>query len=327
MKVRSFTPLILALTLIGCGGARHPGQYTGYVEVEYAQVGAPQSGWMAALHVREGDVVTPGTPLFDLDAEQQSQAVEEARARLAAASAQVEDASRGARPAEVNAYLAQLEEARAQLAYANSELARGERLEPGGAIAEAQLEQLRTSQQAAEAKVKAAEEAVAVARLAAREGVREAAKASEEAAAAAVGQAEYTLDQRSVIARVSGRVDFISHRAGEYVVAGSPVLSILPDNALKVRFYVPEAELPKLSVGQTVEVIADGLDAPVDARVSYIAPEAEFTPPVIYSTGSRDSLVFALEARLPDGVRLRAGLPVDVRLASAGTQEPAGNAK
>jgi HlyD family secretion protein len=100
---------------------------------------------------------------------------------------------------------------------------------------------------------------------------------------------------------------------GEYATAGAPVLAILPRDGLKVRFFVPQAELPGLALGHQVSVWADGLEQPVSAPISYIAPDAEFTPPVIYSKEARAKLVFLVEAELPAGTGLPPGLPVEVR--------------
>ncbi|MGH8030637.1 MAG: HlyD family efflux transporter periplasmic adaptor subunit, partial [Arenimonas sp.] len=84
-----------------------------------------------------------------------------------------------------------------------------------------------------------------------------------------------------------------------------------------VRFFVPEPRLASVKVGQAVQVWRDGADAPVEATISFIAPRAEFTPPVIYSQQARAKLVFLVEARpaLADAAALHPGQPVDVSIA------------
>ena len=98
--------------------------------------------------------------------------------------------------------------------------------------------------------------------------------------------------------------------------AGSPVVTVLPPANVKVRFFVPEPRLGAMRVGQRVEVSCDGCGAPVAAQVTYISPQAEYTPPVIYSRESRAKLVFLVEARAnaADSARLHPGQPVDVKL-------------
>ena len=92
------------------------------------------------------------------------------------------------------------------------------------------------------------------------------------------------------------------------------MLAILPEDGVKIRFFVPQAELPKFAVDGLVTISADGFDAPIEARVTHIAAEAEFTPPVIYSAEAREKLVFLIEAKPVGDARLRPGLPVNVSL-------------
>jgi len=105
------------------------------------------------------------------------------------------------------------------------------------------------------------------------------------------------------------------YRPGEWVAAGSPVVSLLPPGNVKIRFYVPEPALATLRRGAAVSVRCDGCSAPIAARVAFIAPQAEYTPPVIYSRENRSKLVFLVEAR-PDvpNAALHPGLPVEVSL-------------
>jgi HlyD family secretion protein len=100
------------------------------------------------------------------------------------------------------------------------------------------------------------------------------------------------------------------------VPAGSPVVSLLPPANIKVRFFVPEPRLGTVKLGQSVSVRCDGCARPVAATVSYVAPQAEYTPPVIYSRESRSKLVFLIEARPApgDATLLHPGQPVDVLL-------------
>ena len=78
--------------------------------------------------------------------------------------------------------------------------------------------------------------------------------------------------------------------------AGRCVRFCRPGN-IKVRFFVPEAELPKISLGENVTIKCDGCRADVAARVTFISRSSEFTPPVIYGQEERSKLVFMIEAR------------------------------
>jgi HlyD family secretion protein len=107
-------------------------------------------------------------------------------------------------------------------------------------------------------------------------------------------------------------VEDVFFRPGEWVAANQPVLALLPDSQVKVRFFVPEREVARYRPGRTIRFACDACPSGLSARITYVSPRPEFTPPIIYSRDSRDRLVFMVEA-LPDRPRrLMPGLPVDV---------------
>jgi HlyD family secretion protein len=126
------------------------------------------------------------------------------------------------------------------------------------------------------------------------------------------------LDRRKASSPVTGSVEQIYFRVGEMVPAGKPVVALLPPGNLKVRFFVNEAILPRIKLGDTVKVQCDGCAADLAATVSFMSRTSEFTPPVIYSTEERAKLVFMIEARPQSPDRLRVGQPVSVALVPAG---------
>ena len=123
------------------------------------------------------------------------------------------------------------------------------------------------------------------------------------------------LARRKLSSPVSGTVQQVYYRPGELVPAGRPVLALLPPGNIKIRFFVPEATLPKIALGEPVTIHCDGCKADAPARVTFISRSAEFTPPVIYSLQERAKLVYLIEARTDTPSDLRVGQPVDVRFA------------
>ena len=154
-----------------------------------------------------------------------------------------------------------------------------------------------------------------LANLPARSDAIAAARAEAKAANNALAQAQWRLDQKTQTAPVASIVYDTLYRPGEWVAAGAPVVSLLPPGNVKIRFYIPEPALATLRRGAAVSVRCDGCNAPIAARVAFIAPQAEYTPPVIYSRENRSKLVFLVEAR-PDepNPALHPGLPVEVAL-------------
>jgi HlyD family secretion protein len=131
-------------------------------------------------------------------------------------------------------------------------------------------------------------------------------------AEARLNWAKTRLARRSVANPATGNIQQVYYRPGEVVAAARPIVALLPPGNLKVRFYVPEAMLPKLSAGDLVKVSCDGCAADLVARVSFISRVSEYTPPVIYSLDERAKLVFLIEALPERPDALRVGQPVSV---------------
>lgn len=126
--------------------------------------------------------------------------------------------------------------------------------------------------------------------------------------------AEWRLGQIRQLAPSQGKITEVIHHPGEWVMAGQPVVRLLPEGSTKLRFFVPETEMGSWQIGDKISASCDGCAALISANVTYIATEAEFTPPVIFSTESREKLVVMMEASLSasDGAQLHVGQPVDV---------------
>jgi HlyD family secretion protein len=133
-------------------------------------------------------------------------------------------------------------------------------------------------------------------------------------AEARVNTSETRLARRKGFAPVAGNIQQIYFREGEMVPERRPVLSIMPPGNMKIRFFVPETELPKLAIGDEVKVTCDNCSADLTAKIYFIATTAEYTPPVIYSLDERNKLVYLIQARPSRPDALRVGQPISVYL-------------
>jgi len=131
-------------------------------------------------------------------------------------------------------------------------------------------------------------------------------------AEAQVTTSQTRLARRSGFAPVAGTIQQIYFREGETVPAQRPVVSIMPPGNMKLRFFVPEPDLPKLSVGEEVRITCDSCAADLTAKIYFIATAAEYTPPVIYSLDERNKLVYLIQARPVKPDTLRVGQPISV---------------
>ncbi|MDN0075192.1 HlyD family efflux transporter periplasmic adaptor subunit [Crenobacter sp. SG2303] len=307
--------LLLIALLAGCGESTQA-TFQGYVEGEFVYVASSQAGRLDSLLVQRGQQVTAKLPLFALESANEAAAQQQARRQLEAAEAQLKDLQTGKRPPELDVIHAQLAQAQAQAHKAALQLARDREQYAVGGIARAQLDDSQASADSSAAQVRELQSQLIVGKLPGRDEQLRAQAAQVAAARAALAQADWKLDQKAVMATRSGRVFDTMYRPGEWVPAGSPVVRLLPPENIKLRFFVPEPVLGRLAVGQAVSVRCDGCKAALPAKITYVATEAEYTPPVIYSNESRAKLVYLIEAHpaVADAPTLHPGQPVEVAL-------------
>ena len=295
--------------------AEAPPVAVGYVEGDYVLLAPIEMAQLRDVAVREGDRVEAGATVAALVDDDARLSVAEARAAVAKADAQLADLRQGRRPEEIAVLEATLRSATAQANEARRAQARTQDLARRGIATQADLERADTALELAEAAIGQAEANLAVARLPAREETIRAAEGETERARAALAQAEWRLEKRTLLAPADGRVSTVIRNAGEMAGPTAPVLSLLPDGGVRLKLYVAEPQFSSLAVGTLLAVRCDGCPPGLTARVSYAAPEAEFTPPVIYSLETRQKLVHLVEAR-PEGeaAALKPGQIVDVGL-------------
>jgi HlyD family secretion protein len=302
-----------------------PVAWQGYAEADYVKVGPTQQGLLTEVSVAPGDQVAAGAPLFAQDETADRAARDQALRQLMQAKEQLSNLQAGSKPTEIQQAQANLADARSTLARTRADLHRGEQLLGAGAISVQAIDQSRADYKSADAKAQALEAALAQSR-APLGRVREIMAQSDaaDAAQAALVMAEWRLAQRRVTAPVGGRIADVLARPGETMAAGAPVVSLLPPENIFVRFFVPEPELSRIHRGDSVALVCDGCGADLSATISFISPQAEYTPPLIYSESSKAKLVFLVEARpRPDQASgLNPGQPIEVRPTGTGTRTP-----
>lgn len=292
----------------------------GYVEGEYLYIAPSSPGILKTLSVARGQEVKQGQPLFSIDTTALQASLDAAQAEVTQDRARLEDLEKGARPEEIEVIRQQKEQADANLVNAQKEYDRAKGLLKTNAISQSVFDQRKAAFEAAQARVGELSAQLETAKLGGRKDAVDAARALVDIARQKVLQAQKLLDEAQPAASAAGRVEDTYFRPGEFVPAGTPVVSLLPPENVKIRFFVPQAKLPQMQPGREITVTCDGCKTPVRAKITYIASQAEYTPPVIYSVGSRDKLVFMVEAH-PEAfdAQMRPGLPVDISLGKDGS--------
>jgi HlyD family secretion protein len=304
-----------ALVFAGCNRPA-PSGYQGYLEGEFVYVAAPLAGRLDTLAVAKGTRVAAGAPLFTLERASELAAQRQAGDQLRSAQSRLDDLRKGSRPSEIAALQARLEQSRASAELSQLELTRQQSLFKSEAIAASDFDRARLAH---EKNLRAVEELAAqleTARLGGRMDAIAAAEAEVNAAMAAKEKADWGVAQKAQAAPRAGFVYDTLYREGEFVALGNPVVALLPPENMKVRFFVPEADFAALKAGDRIRVAISGVN-PLEARVSYLSPKPEYTPPILYNRQNRSKLVFMIEATFDAAVArdLHPGQPVDVSLA------------
>ena len=293
-----------------------PVEWQGYAEADFVKVGPTQQGLLVSLHVVRGSRIAVGAPLFDQDDINDVAARDQVARQLKQAEEQLANLQAGGKPTEIQQAEANLADASAAREKIETDLRRSEVLAKTFAATQQLVDQQRADLRSATARVQGFE--AALAQLKAPMGRDSEIKAQQqlvESLRAAVALAQWRIDQRHVTAPATSVVADVLAQPGETIPAGGPVVSLLPPENIFVRFFVPETRLAEVHIGDKVALVCDRCPADLAATVSFISPQAEFTPPVIYSEASRAKLVYVVEARPPRerAALINPGQPIAVR--------------
>ena len=287
---------------------------SGYVEGEYVLAAPVATARIVRVAVKRGDRVEKDALLAELDSEDAKLTLQQAEARLAETRALYANMSKGRRIDEINAIEASLSAAKAQLRESQLAFNRARDLYSRQISSKAAFDQAEAARATAQAKVDEIMANLETARAGARpdELAAQAQKVAE--ASAAVDAARWHVDQRRVMAPARGRVSDILRNRGEIAGPKAPILSFLPDGAIKLKLFAPEGIRAMLPPGSRLSVSCDSCPEGLAAVVTYVSDEPEFTPPIIYSVDRRQKLLYLIEARpeQPNSM-LQPGQIVDVK--------------
>src|SRR5262245_43890338 len=293
-------------------------RYLGYVEGETTLVAPPISGRLVARPAERGQRIGKGDMLYVIDTTQAESEVARAAASLAEAQARHSNLLTGKRAEEQDIVRAQRRQVEASLVAAEAELGRQSDLVAKNFVSRHSYDQAFAQVAELRARVAALEARERAGGLGARPLEIDAASALVEQQRALLARARTQLSELMPLAPDQALIENTFFNVGEWVPAGSPVVSLLPDFRVKLRFFVPETALAQARSGARLRFTCDRCPPDLSATISYIAPRAEYTPPIIYSQSARAKLVFMIEAR-PDFttlVSLQPGLPVTVEAIS-----------
>jgi HlyD family secretion protein len=285
-------------------GHKTDNAFTGYVVSQDVYMASPISGTLTSVAVQRGQRVTAGQALFRIDPTVRAAATDQARAQISGSQAQVDEQQAALVQARANVAAAQADADRNEVEVKRLTAAQREK---AGSVAQLQIDQAQAAYQGALSKRDAAK-----AQVQSGTAAIAAAQAQVRQAQAGLTSAQQQLNDLAPVAPIAGRVEDVMFKPGESVAPNAPVVSIVPDGEVKVRFYVPETLVNAYRPGKQVVIHCDGCPAGMTATVDFVASSPEYTPPVIYSLDARQKLVFQVEAIPSNPTALVIGQPMDV---------------
>lgn len=290
----------------------------GNVDIREVDLGFRVNGRIAAIGVDEGDKVRLGQLLATLETNTIDSRIAEADARVAQARARLEKLRNGNRPQDIAQARARVEAAQAAARDADRDYARRQPLVAPGAISRDVWEQTVAQRDQARAQLREVQQALSLLNAGSRSEDVAAGAAELRSAEAARKGAGTDLSDTRLIASANGTVVTRAREPGAIVQPGETVLTLAIDRPMRVRAYVSETDLARISPGMKVQVTADGNPKTYNGTIGYISPRAEFTPKTVETADLRTDLVYQLRIIVSDpDDALRQGQPVTVRVPAA----------
>ena len=289
---------------------------TGTVEANKADIAPRIGGYLRVRTVKEGDKLQKGELAAQIDTRDLEAQLAESRAAYAKAQSQLVDLVKGARPQELREAEAKTMAAQSVYEQTHADRLRYEKLYADGAVARQQYDKALADDLVAANNLAAAREAEALLLAGSRVDEIEAQRAEVKRTEAAVETAEINLNDASLYSPVDGVVLSKNYEVGEYVAAGSAVLTVADLNDCWVRVYVPSDMLGSIKIGQECDVNIDAYpDRTFTGKITEISDSAEYTPRQSITKRERANLVFAVKVALPneEGI-FKPGMVADVSL-------------
>ena len=296
-----------------------PFALSGNVDVHQVELAFRVIGRISQLNVEEGDKVAAGTVLAQLDRVPFENDLAAASADVAAAHTQLDKATHGNRVEEIAQARSALREREVDLANARVTLNRLQDLVAKSLVTRQQVDDVEARVRGSEAQVASAREQLNLMTRGSRVEDIDAQKAALAAAQARLAKAQTALDDATLRSPSPGIIAVRAREVGAIVQAGQTAYTLLLNDPVWIRAYVPQPRLGRIKPGMTVSVETDSMPGKrYDGIVGFISPEAEFTPKNVQTEQVRDDLVYRLRviAKDPDNV-FRQGMPVIVHVAGA----------
>jgi HlyD family secretion protein len=313
MRKELFVVLLASTPLFaGCGlrGGRPDG--SGTIECTQVQVAPQVAGRIVSLPPQEGAAVKKGDLIAQVDPTDYELRRDEARAGLALAQAQLDLMLAGARNEDIERAREQVNEARAAAGAADADRLRIQQVFDKQSATQKQMDDAKAQAERTAAALAAAEQNLAKLTRGNRQEEIRITQAQADQAKARLAAAEKAVTDCTVVAPMDGIVTTRSREEGETVSAGSPLVTLSRLDEVWLSIYLPETRLRLVKLRGNARVKLDGDPKFYKGTVTFISPEAEFTPKNVQTPDERAKLVYRVKITLanPDGL-FKPGMPAD----------------
>jgi len=332
MNLRLKITILLAFCAVilsaGCSAKPETPTFTGTVEATEVEVSSEVGGTVKEVFVSEGEKVRAQKQLLQIDPTVLQLQLEQALAALESAKAKLVEARSGAKAEEIEHAMAGVEHAEAAaegaekaLSTAEENLERIEALYDSGVVSKQEVDEARarydqclTNFETARARVKMAKAQLALIRSGVKKETLQVLEANVKQAEKAVRLAEANLKKTDITAPIDGVVASVNISPGEMVTPGTSLITIVDIDNLWVEVFIPERILGRIYLGQEVNISSTSYPGKkFRGKVSYISPEAEFTPEKANTEEERADKVFKVKVRVLEGLDvLKSGMSADV---------------
>lgn len=322
MKKKIIIPLLLVIAGAVAGvfyfknhqtPVRNAVRVSGNIEITDVEVGFKIPGRVEKRLLSEGEMFKAGQVVARLDNQDLAQEIAQRKAQVAAARAALTELETGSRPEEIAQAVAVLERNQADGERARIEFERQKKLYEREVISTREYDLAKTTFEGTEARIREAKEILALVRKGPRQEKIDQARAALDQAKQALALAETRMGYSVLIAPISGIVLSENVEPGEYVSPGTPVITVGDLSRVYLRAYINETDLGRVKLGQTVHVLTDTFPGKAyEGKITFIAPQAEFTPKNVQTEKERVKLVYRIKVDIPNPqLELKPGMPAD----------------
>jgi HlyD family secretion protein len=286
----------------------------GNIERARISLSAPAFEQIVLVQVSEGQKVEQGDTLLQLDSRSANALIAQREAELAQANAALSVLTAGTRPEQLSAALAALEATQAASNEAELKYQRFSKLYKSKVVGKADFDAAKADRDSTKAKARQAYDQWLELKNGAREEDIAQSSARVQAAQAALLWQEKAREDLTIKAPIDGTIDTLPWHVGDRVASGIQLISLLSAQPPYARVYLPASALTKIKTGDTINVFADGIEVPIQGRVSNIRSQPAYTPFYALNERDRARLMYLTDIDLLQADNLPTGLAVEIRL-------------